>query len=355
MTTARKGARLLYLFSGLLAATTPSSAQSLDHEGPAGPYLMFSGLLDVALGRTSNQPGAGARTTLLEEHASGSTGSIVRWRGREDLGDGLYGGFWLEGALLADTGTVPAPFWNRASAVYLGGSWGEIALGELRSPTYTNIAFHDPVGNNGYLAAMKLVSALGSAVPLFQNVNAFTYFLPDKLGGFYGHVQLTAGEGQANQRYRGFQFGHASDSFDLALAHGVTQTTSGSPDFRTTNLAGAVNMGGTRLFGILLRSDYGSQSERMILAGLEIPVGADQIKLSYSAAHFSGGLLQGSRSTAPGLQLVHFLNKRTGIYASAIKLRNVGHTAFKVGPSANAGSAEGGTSTGFDAGIRMAF
>ena len=66
-----------------------------------------------------------------------------RWgiRGTEDLGGGLYAGFWLESAVLPDTGAAQAAFWGRRSTVSLGSKdYGELRLGRDYTPTFWNIS-----------------------------------------------------------------------------------------------------------------------------------------------------------------------------------------------------------------------
>ncbi|MEJ8848316.1 porin [Variovorax rhizosphaerae] len=338
-----------------------SSAQSLAAFGPSGDYLRFSGLLDLGVGRVINKSAAGVKATVSELHQAGSGGSVLDWVGRENLGGGMYTGFLLETSIQTDTGGIGSlptgPYFNRTSAVYLGNNWGELALGQVRTPTYSNIVFHDPMFNNGYNGSMKLISPLGTRVnSLYQNINSINYFLPPGAGGgFYGHVQATFPEGQPNQKYFGWNFGYAKGPMDIGVARGTTETTPGNPDYVMTNVGGSYDFGILKLIGFYVNSKYGDASQNVYLAGVTFPIGVNQIKLSYSRGRYSGGALGGASANAAGVQVIHFLSKRVGIYGNFARVNNSGKAAFRLPTPQNTASTLGGSSTGFDAGLRLAF
>jgi predicted porin len=74
-----------------------------------------------------------------------ASGSNIGFRGREDLGNGLYMGFQAEVGTIAMGGVTPeSPSGNgvkvawRNSGVWLGGRWGEVGLGIWDLPFNTN-------------------------------------------------------------------------------------------------------------------------------------------------------------------------------------------------------------------------
>jgi predicted porin len=85
-----------------------------------------------------------------------ASGSNIGFRGREDLGNGMYMGFQAEvearvGGIRPVSGTETGTFvfW-RNSGVWLGGRWGEVGLGLWDSPYTINQglgAAHAPYGN----------------------------------------------------------------------------------------------------------------------------------------------------------------------------------------------------------------
>ena len=95
------------------------------------------GVIDVAARYTKAN---GQDTKQLTN--DGSSSSRFGVRGVEDLGGGLKAGFWLEGALAADTGTADATrFWGRRASVSLMGDFGEVRLG--RGKTSTRLVVDD--------------------------------------------------------------------------------------------------------------------------------------------------------------------------------------------------------------------
>ncbi len=74
-----------------------------------------------------------------------ASGSNIGFRGREDLGNGLYMGFQAEVGTIAMGGVTPeSPSGNgvkvawRNSGVWLGGRWGEVGVGIWDLPFNTN-------------------------------------------------------------------------------------------------------------------------------------------------------------------------------------------------------------------------
>ena len=81
----------LAAFASTAAAQTPP---------PTSSSVILEGVVDASARLTHNSLGS------LKSLSSGnnSTSRIV-FRGTEDLGDGLYAGFWLESSIFVDTGT----------------------------------------------------------------------------------------------------------------------------------------------------------------------------------------------------------------------------------------------------------
>lgn len=348
----------LFLGLTLLGGPLTLCAQSLDQSGLSGSTVSFSGAVDLAIGRVKNKNAAGISSTTSELHANGITGSLFRFRGREDLGGGLYSGFWLESTMQPDTGAAGAlgKYWSRTSAVYAGGPWGEIGLGRLVAPTFTNMAIYDPVVNNGYLQAMKVLSTLGTDTDyLYRNDNAVSYFLPRNLGGFTGHVQITAGEGEKNKGYKGVRFGYVSGPLDLGIAAGRGKTTPGQPDYTVRNMGASYDLGYVRLSGYLAKLGYGALNQREVVVGAVIPVQQHVLRISYAVTTGNGNAVVGTDSKSYGLSYVYNLSARTALFATWARISNEGVANFRLSPSANTGSARGGSSTGYDFGIRHFF
>ena len=201
------------------------------------------GVLDVGLRYVDNDS-AGDQWTMSTD---GMTQSRLGFRGVEDLGDGLKGGFWLESAVAADTGTANAQrFWHRRATVSLiSDTLGELRLGRDYTATFWNLNVFDPFSNNGVGAMTTLFpSAVASQAvqTLVRADNVVGYFLPGKLfGGLYGQAQYAFGEGNNDNKYAGGRIGYAAGPLDMALAYGQTWTNTprgsgpGTPAPRTTS------------------------------------------------------------------------------------------------------------------------
>ena len=91
-----------------------------------------------------NTPVNGAATAL----SSGvNTTSRLGYRGREDLGGGLFTVYNLESGLNADVGTMlnATKFFDRASWVGLGGPWGTLTAGRQTTPLADAVVPVDPL------------------------------------------------------------------------------------------------------------------------------------------------------------------------------------------------------------------
>ena len=131
--------------------------------------------------------------------SSNTSPSRLGFRGTEDLGGGLAAGFWLEAAILNDTGAGGGPggtfIFNRRSTVSLLGTFGEVRLGRDFTPTYWNDNIFSPfttlgVGANVISTVgsnMAVAKGPGSPVSATDNYlrtsNSIGYFLPPSLGG----------------------------------------------------------------------------------------------------------------------------------------------------------------------------
>ena len=125
----------LLALAALTAFAGVASAQS---------SVTLFGIVDLSARGVDN--GIGTRSTINQD---GNSSSRLGFRGVEDLGGGLKAGFWIEGALSADTGNATGQTWQRRSTVSLMGGFGEIRLGRDYTPTFWNHTVFDPFGTNG--------------------------------------------------------------------------------------------------------------------------------------------------------------------------------------------------------------
>jgi predicted porin len=332
------------------------------------------GVVDLNARQTKN----GSNDALNTLSTDGNASSRLGFRGVEDLGGGLSAGFWLEAGLRGDVGTLgganggfngnaagtnlsgtPGAAFNRRSTVSLLGGWGELRLGRDYTPAFWNTTVFDPFGTNGVAAFTNLsINGLGTAAngSYVRVNNSIGYFLPSNLGGLYGQIQTSAGEGstainQANKHSAG-RIGYAAGPFNIAGSYGVTDT---APDkWKHWNIAGSWNFGFMNLMAQYDMQDAGPREQKTYLIGTVVPLGQGEFKFSYAKADQSGGGFGGADADQIGVGYVYNLSKRTAMYGHFARIKNKNAQANFVVPD-GFGSAANDTSRGFEVGLRHSF
>jgi len=353
----------------VLAAAGTASAQS---------SVTLFGIVDATL-----QIGKG---TVADRTALGNSGynsSRLGFRGTEDLGGGMSASFWLEAGINNDDGTgaasnsnnqavgafVPATganapvrsgtqglTFNRRSTVSLAGNWGELRLGRDYTPQFWNLAVFDPYGFNG-VGTTQTAAIAGVNPTAVRASNTFGYFLPAKLGGFYGQAQYYLGEnlqtGAATEddgQGFGIRVGYAAGPFNVAVAMSSTKYAAG--DIKQNNIGGQWDFGVAKLMAHYANDEIGTVDGTGWLIGGLVPMGAGEIRLSYSTYEFDAGAGLESRARKLALGYVHNLSKRTAVYATYARVRNNNLSAVGLN---GATTGLGSSSSGFDLGVRHSF
>lgn len=175
------------------------------------------GIADLGVRHTSgldasNAP-AGANANAL---GSGiDTTSRLGYRGVEDLGGGLKAEFNFETGLNVDTGTpANAKFFDRASVVGLGGTWGTVLSGRQTTLLADAVGVVDPLGNR-----------FASFNPNIQ----IAALSGHKLGQEYGAAGSSSGSYRLDNsiKYIG-KFGNLSSRFMYGLGEQAGSTTKSS-------------------------------------------------------------------------------------------------------------------------------
>jgi len=359
----------------VLAAAGAASAQS---------SVTLFGIVDVNVANYSVS--GGQHVTVLTN--SGYNSSRLGFRGTEDLGGGLSASFWLEGSLAPDNGTATGLSFTRRSTVSLAGNWGEMRLGRDYVPTFWNLTVFDPFGTNGvgtvvgFKAKTTTAAATNNSLGFVgttavaandphavRSDNMVQYFLPPNLGGFYGQISYAFDESTTNNagRYYGGRFGYGTGPFNVAVAFGKTDGASPStaliPEVRTWNVGGQWDFGVAKLLGQYDDNRYDATTtnatlKSWLIGGL-IPVGAGEIRLSYSATKLSDTGGNEPKADQWALGYVHNLSKRTALYATYARVSNKDGSALPIQASLPQATAvpgiAGNSSSGFDLGIRHSF
>jgi predicted porin len=377
--------RKMFLVSAIALACASAHAQS---------SVTLFGVVDVNVQRFD--AGGVGKSTMVGN--GGLSTSRIGFRGQEDLGGGLYAGFWLEGSINPDNGEgrntntnnqpsggVAGPAgttglkFDRVSYVSLGGKWGEVRLGHDFIPTHWSSIYFDPFNANGVARAGNLTFAGVGAAPLPSAItgsNTVSYWLPSKLlGGVYGMAMVGTGEnnsGTANSHdgnFAGFRVGYAAGPFDVAAALTRTKNVSTATigNYTHANVGGSWNAGFAKFFALynVVKVDLtgGQVRKNTAEVGAHIPVGGvGRIRVSYAVLNdrSDAGLRNANGSARSdndarqiGLGYVHDLSKRTALYTNYARLKNRGQAAYLV--SGGRAPLAGQTSSGIEFGVRHTF
>jgi predicted porin len=375
----------------LLAASGAASAQS---------SVTLFGVVDATVRYVERRR---RRQRLVPHQLRPEQGSRLGFRGTEDLGGGLSASFWLEAGLnndngtgvgqqrqqrpercrLAPTGTQGLTF-NRRSTVSLAGSWGELRLGRDFVPAFWNVGIFDPFGTQG-VGANAIFSYAGLALLTGGTLNvtsagvrasnSISYLMPN-MGGFYGHAMLAMGEQnsksaglttcpaspsaagtsnacKSNGNVASLRLGYASGPADVSYAWGGT-TFAPSEQYEQQNLGASWNFGVAKLMGLWNQEKALGRTANSYMLGATMPIGAGEIKGSYTWGSSTNDGLDGSMIALGG---VYNLSKRTALYTTYSYISNSGKTAtYNYGLAGTpAIPPTGGNTWGLDIGVKHSF
>ncbi len=327
----------------LFAATLAGNAQ-------AQSSVTVSGTMDLSVKRVEN--GDMVRKLLGQD---GLNYSQLVFRGREDLGGGLWAGFALQAGVNADTGTANAKFFNRRSTVSLGGNWGELRLGRDLNPSSWNTAIFDPFGATGVGNFLNVVSVLGSgATTLLRTDNAVDYLLPSGLGGLYGQAMVAAGEGVIGNKYRGLRLGFTKGPYDFAAAVAQTQGI-GDIKYKVFNAGGSYDFQVVKVLAQYYGGRYDTRKQGVSLIGAIVPIGQWEIKAAYTSADASGGATDANDARQLAAGFVYNLSKRTATYGTYSHVSNKGAARFSTDFTTPSPATPGFRSNGVEFGLRHFF
>lgn len=331
--------------------------------------VSLTGIADAAARSVSNE-GRGSVKSLVS--GSNSTSRLVV-RGVEDMGGGLSASFHLEHGIALDTGLPTGGFWDRRSTVSLTSrSLGELRLGRDFVPSYVGWSRFDVFGYVGVAGSSNLVSATpqGPIRATFgtnpnttvRSSNAIQVFLPGGLGGFEGHAMVAASEGAGatDTKVTGFRLGWTGKIGSVSYAHTASENgaTASGGKLKDTAIGGTWNAGFGRLNLAWRQFDRADAEQVNLMLSGSTSFGPHEIKASIVRADFSGRVgainIDANDAQQLGLGYVYSLSRRSVLYASYSRISNDGAAAFVV-PGGPAGMAGGGTSTGYEFGLRHSF
>ena len=341
------------------------------------------GVVDLSINYIENTTG-GKSVSQWVLASNQLNSNRLGFRGVEDLGGGLQAGFWLEAGMNNASGFAgggsgniqnsdsttanQGQLFNRRSTVSLMGRWGEIRMGRDYDPSFWNLVFFDVNGANGLGQALNLVSSLGSGVgTVARTNNSVAYFCPGGIGGVYCQLQYAFGQsttGSSGNQYEGARIGWQGGPFNVAFGWSQTETGPAAKavsdaKFEVWNVGASWDFKMAKVYG--LYNEYKWDSAKQATWGLSVgvPIGAGEFRAAYASADRSGNTpkgasIAGDDATMWSLEYVYNLSKRTALYTTYGDISNDGAAAFTVLPG-SAGGTAGGSSKGYNFGIRHSF
>lgn len=340
----------------------------------SGPALAQSSVTLFGIVDAAYSHGSGSISDRDQLTSGGNNSSRVGFRGTEDLGGGLSASFWLEAQFNADNGSgvatnlnnqAPATgsatgggglTFNRRSTVSLAGPWGEVRLGRDYTGHYRNRVDTDPFNVVGVGASQVNVGTLAGQTSTRAS-NVIGYFLPPKLGGFFGQAQYYLGENPSGTPTEddgtGFSLRAGYNGGPLTVSGAYARTQMASGDIVSSNIGAIYDAKVVRLTGAYFRDETRSAAPfegTGYTLGAIVPVGAGEIKGALSDYGSDAGTEPRTRKLALGY--VHNLSKRTALYATYARVRNSGGATTGLNGATTAANEH---SSGYDLGIRHAF
>jgi predicted porin len=148
---------------------------------------------------------------LKKLDSSGLNTSRIGVRGTEDLGGGLKAGFWLESEVGVDTGAAAngGAFWGRRATVSLTGDFGEVRLGRNKTASRLHLEDFDPSPSRVWAASALSTATWAAATARPSAVPTTWRPTPaGRPGGFYGGVDVSAGEGTGTNKGQSVRLGY---------------------------------------------------------------------------------------------------------------------------------------------------
>lgn len=326
------------------------------------------GTLDAALTRSSGTVASG--TTISNSNWGASR---LGFRGGEDLGGGWSVGFWIEGALLPDSGAGGGTNTNnqvsgqgsaggltfgRRSTVSLFGPWGELRAGRDLQPHYLNIGLFDPFAHIGIGQAQLITSTVaGVSTSWVRASNAVHYFTPATLGGAFVHAAYFLGEnprdGTATTRDgNGYSLRAGYEAGAVKIGVGGMQTDFASGRVSNASIAGSYDFGAVELMAVAMRDKVAGDPPdgRGWELGARMPMGVHEFKAQVS--RYTSTAPSSPRTTRFSVGYGYNLSKRTTLYGIVARIENAGGASRTF---EGAVTGPNGSATGVALGVRHAF
>lgn len=226
--------------------------------------LTIYGIADLGVRHGSGLTAANAFSNASSNSVASGINNTSRlgFRGREDLGSGMYALFNFESGLNMDTGAMgnSTKFFDRASIVGLGGGWGQVTAGRQTNLLSEAISPVDPVGMRFASFNPNIVTAAlsnhglgaeygtsGAATGSYRLDNSLKY--TGRFGPVTARAMYSFGENAGStsaQSSAGAGLAYTSEGWTVSGAYQRFETA-GNLQLRAATLGTAYQLGPVRL------------------------------------------------------------------------------------------------------------
>lgn len=306
------------------------------------------GVVDAALSVASG--GAGVRTTRIDSGVG--PGSRLGFRGREELGNGLYTTFALEMGFNSDAGTLGQGglAWGRQAFVGIGSDNGwRVTAGRQYSPVLLAMFDADAMqqvywGNTdgtGIGGQQSPGSGIGAGCQGYSSRINNSVQAAASGNGFTGKLMVGAGDenSQHSGRYMSPSLAYSSGPVTVVAAYSRFRQCAADipaaamPDWQSeVVLGGTLDLGVAKLFAGYY--DYNpseanktltsttAKDNRYVWLGTRIPVGGTSTVIAQFTHEVQKQTGPEGKANVLGLTYEYALSKRTRTYVTAAKVWN---------------------------------
>ena len=256
-----------------------------------------------------------------------SSRNNISFSGREDLGNGLAAGFYLNHRFDITSGTVnSAPtragatqFW-RQGWVQLDSAFGDIRLGRMLGPLQDFNGRYEPWDGGDTVASVHTGGLVAGSVD--SRYSDSIYYRTPSFGGFKLHAMIASsddqGTGPVDERPAGIGGEFKSGPISAALAYDRNQQ-----DLKTIGAYGKYDFGVAAAMFQYERADnldgsFDDKGTRWSV-GATAPLGAAILKIGYGQQNDK--IVNNDKVKKFGIGAEYYLSKRTFLYSDLAKLK----------------------------------
>jgi hypothetical protein len=156
-------------------------------------------------------------------------------------------------------------------------------------------------------------------------------------------------------KHTGIRVGYRNGPWNMAYASGTTKYTTAAKvanDYTQSNFAINYQMGPAKLMFLTNENKIGATNTKTNMYGTQYGVASGQIRFAYTTLKATG---VANDATQVAVGYVHDLSKRTALFTNYSTVRNLGTGKQFVVGSGNGVTTAGGSSNGYEFGLRTSF